>query len=208
MAKIMKKLSISWYRQPWRPWLDMAGGPKVNGKSSQNLFKNEQKRGRVVHFYMFRVFSSDEGAKSRIVEFNVTSQSDWRCGWPKVDGKSSQHLLKNEQKRGRVVHFYTFGRFLAMKGQSPASSISLWIHNQIDQTSTKNRPKIDPKSVQNRSKIGPKSVQNGSKIGLGTDLAPNIAFGPFWDRFWTQLGAILEASWGSSWGQVEPKTEK
>ena len=71
--------------------------------------------------------------------------------------------------------------------------------------------KIAPKSTPKRSQIGPKSAQNRSKIGFGTDLAANIDFGPFWnrfsDRFGPALGGLLAASRGSSWGQVGPKID-
>ena len=61
------------------------------------------------------------------------------------------------------------------------------------------------KSFRNRPQIGPKSVQNRSKIGFGTDLAANIDFGPFWNRFRTVLGPLLAASWRPLGGQVGVK---
>ena len=76
---------------------------------------------------------------------------------------------------------------------------------KIDQKPIENRSEIDPKTVPNRSQIGPKSVQNRSKIGFGTDLAANIDFGPFWNRFRTVLGPLLAASWRPLGGQVGVK---
>ena len=73
------------------------------------------------------------------------------------------------------------------------------------QKSIKNQSKIAPKSTPKRSQIGPKSVQNRSKIGFGTDLAANIDFGPFWNRFRTVLGPLLAASWRPLGGQVGVK---
>ena len=61
------------------------------------------------------------------------------------------------------------------------------------------------KSLRNRPQNGPKSVPNRSKIGFGTDLAANIDFGPFWNRFRTVLGPLLAASWRPLGGQVGVK---
>ena len=71
--------------------------------------------------------------------------------------------------------------------------------------STKNRSKTNRKSFRNGPQHGPKSVQNRSKIGFGTDLAANIDFGPFWNRFRTVLGPLLAASWRPLGGQVGVK---
>ena len=56
--------------------------------------------------------------------------------------------------------------------------------------SIKKQPQIDQKIIQIGSKMAPqsvpnksKSLQNRSKIGFGTDLAPNIVFKPFRERF-------------------------
>ena len=63
---------------------------------------------------------------------------------------------------------------------------------------SKSQPTTNEKSTKNRSNIDPKSVPNRSKISFGTDLACNIVFGPFWDRFGSDFGAILVASWVKS----------
>ena len=82
---------------------------------------------------------------------------------------------------------------------------SIYAYNANWGASTKNRSKTNRKSLRNRPQNGPKSVPNRSKIGFGTDLAANIDFGPFWNRFRTVLGPLLAASWRPLGGQVGVK---
>ena len=72
---------------------------------------------------------------------------------------------------------------------------SIYAYNANWGASTKNRSKTNRKSFRNRPQNGPKSVPNRTKIGFGTDLAANIDFGPFWNRFRPVLGPLLAASW-------------
>ena len=61
--------------------------------------------------------------------------------------------------------------------------------------------------TRNRPKIDLKSIKNLPKIGSGADLASETVFEPISVQFWLQLGAVLGAKLGPSWGNVGQKID-
>ena len=59
--------------------------------------------------------------------------------------------------------------------------------------------------TRNRPKNLSKSIKNHPKIGSGADLASETVFGPISVQFWLQLGTVLGANLGPSWGHVGQK---
>ena len=61
--------------------------------------------------------------------------------------------------------------------------------------------------TRNRPKNLSKSIKNRPKIGSGADLASETVFGPILVQFWLQLGTVLGAKLGASWGHVGQKID-
>ena len=164
--------------------------PKIDQKSIQEPFKIHPQLHHIFDWLFHRFwihFGSILGAK--MAPKSIQNRSN---------NRSNKPLIYSSMLNRFLIHFWTWSNMaeatILLKNQYnfkifAFSLLSCCIDFLIHFWSILGAT-WPPKSIQNRSKIDPTINQKNDAT---------------WDRFWSQLGSVLERFWEPSWGQVGTK---